>query len=49
MATETFLAWIVSRFAVVDAADAWLVIELAAGGRAPEAPAGDPVHMHKAK
>ena len=45
MATETFLVLIEQDYGVAKARDAWVAIQHAAGGRQPEAPLHDPVHV----
>lgn len=47
MATETFLAWMAGRFGIAEAGTAWRAIELAADGKAPEAPEEDPVYVRQ--
>ncbi|MGQ9365900.1 hypothetical protein [Azospirillum sp. A39] len=45
MGTQTFLAWIHEDFGVEDARHAWAAIEIATGGRAPDAADPDPLHI----
>lgn len=47
MAMETFLAWMAGRFGLEEAHTAWVVIGIAAGGRAPDAPEEDPVLVRR--
>jgi hypothetical protein len=47
MATETYVFWLWKRFGVEHTDTAWLVIKMAAGGKAPDAPDEDPVHIHR--
>jgi hypothetical protein len=47
MATETYLYWLAKRFHMNAAETAWLAIAVAAGGNAPDAPDGDPIHIFK--
>lgn len=47
MATETFLAWLEQDYGVADTRQAWTAIRTAAGGKQPDAPMADPVHVRK--
>jgi hypothetical protein len=47
MATESFLAMLDQDLGIVEARSAWLTIQLAAGGKQPQAPTRDPVYLRK--
>ena len=47
IATETYIYWLWKRFRVKNTDTAWAVIKMAAGGKAPDAPYEDPVHIQR--